>query len=404
MDGNKTIANGALYYPYIHIHDVNWLKANLLIFPNIRRMIPMSITPDDTDEIREFTEYSNGNVPLLRPADLSSDRSIQAQKNLAQKIRKDSENKEFTLAFGKKSARAIAKNDGYGFQIHSQKLSSELRDSLAIAGKLAWEPVRPEPYDYYSGYIEVHPRVGEAVMSTLAVACAQTSGLDIVGDGRSGPLHRCLMEKELNGIYETWLKPGSEIEKPSAPTGEELFEFILGVPGDLSKLSAKKLRAIASEREPIDELIRTLRIRAAEIPAMDPGKEREDTFKQAAAEVMQKWENDRNNLSGFAREFFSSNAANLAANFATKVADKTLTGMAVGAAAKASATTGSAGWLGSLAAGGVIGAGAGLVIGIVAHSGKTYYKRRQVEQNSPYRFLTTVEDAGVVLQSQAILQ
>jgi hypothetical protein len=170
-------------------------------------------------------------------------------------------------------------------------------------------------------------------------------------------------------------------------------------------LSAEKLRAIADEREPIDELIRALRNGAALIPAMDPGKEREAAFKQVASEVMQKWNNDRNNLSGFVREFFSTDAANLTTSFAGKVADKTLTGVVAGAAttATAAATGGDAVWLGSLAAGGVIGAGAGLIIGLIGHAGKTYYKRRQVEKKSPYRFLTTLEDAGVVLQSEAIL-
>jgi hypothetical protein len=70
----------------------------------------------------------------------------------------------------------------------------------------------------------------------------------------------------------------------------------------------------------------------------------------------------------------------------------------------ATATGASTGWLGSLAAGGIIGAGAGLVIGLVAHSGKTYYKRAQGEKNSPYRFLTTLENTGFVLQSEAISQ
>jgi hypothetical protein len=294
----------------------------------------------------------------------------------------------------------------YGFQIHAQKLSPELRDALTDRNKLAWQPATREPYDYSSEYMEVHPRVGEAVMSTLAVACAQASGLDIVGDERTGPLHRCLLEKDLDAIYETWLKSDYRIEPPQAATGEELFEFILGIPGNLSMLSAERLRAIANEREPIDELIRVLRDRAARIPKMDPGKDREAAFKEAASEVMQKWNNDRNNLSGFVREFFGADTAKLTTSFAEKVADKTLTGMAAGAATKATAAETAVGdsWLGSLAAGGVIGAGAGLIIGLIAHAGKTYYKRRQVEQKSPYRFLTTLEDAGVVLRSEAVSQ
>lgn len=401
MNVNETIARGALYYPYIHIRDLNWLKANLLIFPNITRMIPKDFTPDDSCGVEKFTQSFDGKPPLLQQADLWSDRSQQAQKNLASKLQIDAENQEFVLTYGRDAARALADEHGFGFQIHAQKLSDELRVALTSHNKLAWEPVRPEPYVADSGYIEVHPRVGEAVMSTLAVACAQASGLDIVGDERSGPLHQCLLEKDLDAIYSAWLDSSSQIEDPQAATGEELFEFVLGIPGDLSMLSAEKLRGIVAEHEPIDELIRTLRYRAAKIPAMDPGKEREDAFKQAASDVMQKWDNDRNNLSGFVREFFSADAANLTTSFASKVADKTLTGMAIGTATT-TAAVGGAGWLGSLAAGGIIGAGAGLIIGLIAHTGKTYYKRVQIQRNSPYRFLTTLEKEGVVLQSEAI--
>jgi len=200
MNGNQPIATGALYYPYIHIRDLNWLKANLLIFPNIRRMIPINFTPDDAYEIREFTEYVDDKPPLLQPADLGSDRSLQAQENLASKLRHDVKNQEFVLRYGKGAARAMVNDHSYGFQIHAQKLSGELRDALTADNKLAWQPVTAEPYDPYSEYIEVHPRVGEAVMSTLAVACALASGLDIVGDQRSGPLHQCLLKKD--GIVE----------------------------------------------------------------------------------------------------------------------------------------------------------------------------------------------------------
>jgi hypothetical protein len=29
----------SLYYPYIRIRDVNWLKATLLYFPHVRRIV-----------------------------------------------------------------------------------------------------------------------------------------------------------------------------------------------------------------------------------------------------------------------------------------------------------------------------------------------------------------------------
>jgi hypothetical protein len=394
---------GALYYPYIHIQDPNWLRANLLIFPRIKRMVPEEFVPIDSPEIREFTIWQGNNEPLLQPVDLNTERSLKAQRKLASMLQQDARKQEFLTKYGQDAARSQVDNKAYGFQIHARKLSPQLRDALK-ENRLSWEPLNPELYS--NGYIEVHPRVGEAVMSTIAIACAQGEGLDVVGDSRSGPLHRCLLEKDIEKVYTWWLGQEIDLEAPQDASGEELMEFILGIPGDLSALTPEKLREIASEREPIDNLVEALREHAARIPAMDGNKEREQAFQDEANKVMKKWQSDKNNLSGFARTFFCMDSTKLATDFANKVADKTLTGLAAGTLTKATATAAaasstSAGWLGSLAAGGIVGAGAGLIIGLIAHTGKTLHGQIQREKNSPYRFLTTLEDAGVVFRSEA---
>ena len=403
MITTRSLPPGGLYYPYIHIQDPDWLRANLLIFPYVERMVPLDFTPRDSQVIREFTAWEDGQAPLLRSAALFTDRSLQAQAVLAKRLERDKKRGSFLRQYGKETARKLVDENAYGFQIHAAKLSPELRAALRTDDKLAWEPLNREVYDTDSGYIEVHPRVGEAVMSTLAIACAQGSGLDIVGDRRSGALHRCLLDKNLDNVYKTWLDPSSNPAAPSAASGEELMEFILGIPGDLSTLTAAKLRQIAAEREPIDKLLEALRGHAARIPAMDKGREREEAFRQAADEVMSKWESDRKNLSGFARAFFGLDSVKLATDFASEIAEKTLAGSAGGAVTTATTTAAAAGstgagWLGSLAAGGIIGAGAGLVIGLIAHAGTTYHALHRREKDSPYRFLTTLKEAGVVFQ------
>ena len=60
--------------------------------------------------------------------------------------------------------------------------------------------------------------------------CAGQVGLILWGMKRLGPLHRYLLEKDPRRIYESWLAPSSEIDDPQAASGEELFEFILGIP------------------------------------------------------------------------------------------------------------------------------------------------------------------------------
>ncbi|HEY6245088.1 MAG TPA: hypothetical protein VIX17_14135 [Pyrinomonadaceae bacterium] len=400
----RSKAAGALYYPYIHIKDLNWLLSNLIIFPCIKRMVPMHFIPRDSNEVRALSEWVGDQEPLLQPAYLFSPRAEQAQSNLAGKLKRDAQNDEFVRSYGQAAASELRHEKDYGFQIHVQKLSRELKDALAHT-QLAWNPINKEPYDQHSEYVELHPRVGEAVMSTLAIACAQDDGLDIVGDRRTGQLHRCLLEKRLDTVYESWLGLETNLEPPQAASGEELMEFMVGMTADLSTLSVDAIRDLVAEREAIDDLITALREEATKIPTMGAGNKREDFFKQASTKIMEKWESDRNNLSNFWSAFFGQDTAKLASSFATTVADKTLTGFAtgtLGAAGKAAITASiagsaaNAGWIGALATGGIIGAGAGLIIGLVAHTGVTYHRQAQRAKNSPYRFLTTLETTGVL--------
>jgi hypothetical protein len=403
ITGPKPVSAGALYYPYIHLED-NWLLANLLVFPCIKRMVPTNFTPRDSYRVKALTEWSDEKEPLLQHANLYTSRSQRAQTNLAEKLERDAKDTRFIVRYGQSAARALAGANDYGFQIHAAKLSDDLKKALA-GNSLAWNPLNKEPYDERSEYVEVHPRVGEAVMSTLAIACAQDDGLDIVGDKRSGDLHRCLLEKELNSVYESWLGLSTNMEPPQAATGEELMEFIVGMAGDLSTLSVDGLRDLADEREPIDALITALREEAAKIPRMNPGQKRDDAFKAATSQILKKWEGDRNNLSNFGRAFFGEGATKLATSFVTTVTDKTLTGLATGAlgatgkatlSATIAGTAANTDWVGTLATGGVIGAGAGLIIGVIAHAGITYHEQAKRAKNSPYKFLTTLEEAGVL--------
>jgi hypothetical protein len=379
---------GALYYPYIHIKDVNWLKANLLIFPEVQRMVPFDYGFDDSHEIIPFTQWGLGETPLLRPANIFSPRSLEAQDMLASKLLEGFEDPEFLDKFGRKAARSVLSATDPGFQIHIDKLSYDLRQVLRNAS-LSWKPAHPDG----QGYVELHPRVGQAVMSTLAVACAQADGLDIVGDERSGELHRCLVEKDLKSIYDTWLCEKTMLDAPKEATGEELMDFVLGFKVDVSKLTPQRLREIAAEREPIDKLLVALREHAAKIPAMDDGPKRHEFFMQAADKVMTEWQEDRKNLSGFGREFFGTDLTKISSDFVGKA-----TGKLIDTAVSATSAV-AAGWLGTMAKGGLFGLGAGLFVGLITHAGTSYHKISKKEKDSPYRFLTTLDKEGMVLRA-----
>jgi hypothetical protein len=327
----------ALYYPYTHIRDVNWLKATLLLFSEVRRMMPYQYTPDDSLEVQAFAQF-----PLktfLSVANIWTPRAIAAQEDLANKLLADAQNAAFRSKYGRFATRQALKSNDRGFQIHQRKLSKPLKNALRST-ELAWVPDSPEPYDIDAEYVELHPRVGEAVMSTLAIAAATGESLDIVGDSRSGHLHECLLEQKADEIYNAWLHPPALPAAPKKPEGEDLFEFLVGFACNISAVTPDALAAL--DREPLRKLIAQLRVLASEMPAMDPGAEREKYFRDVASKVLNDWGSDRSNLASYWGQFFGKGLADTSKKFVEKVAEnltsgveKAATGGLAGAAAAA---------------------------------------------------------------------
>jgi hypothetical protein len=389
----------ALYYPYIHIRDVNWLKATLLVFPQVRRMLPFSgLAPDDDPELAAFTEWHNDREPFLVPANLSSERVIAAQDRLASRLEADSRDPEFVAVYGADAAARIPVMDPFGFQIHVEKLSESLTRALS-GSRLAWVPRTREPYDYSSAYIQLHPRVGEAVMSTLAVNCAVSEGLSIVGDARSGPLHRCLIEKDAAGIYDAWLRPSADSAAPPSATAGELFEAFVALKCDVREVTPEALAELQRERDAIDALMNNLRQHALELPQMDTGTEREELFRAASDRIVREWCADRANMSKFWRNFFGEGLVDTTAKFLETVADKVLVGTLAGGAAIGVAADASAA---QMASAGLIGGGAGLVVGMIVHAGKSAVATSTAERTSQYRYLSMMEDAGVIFRTDTL--
>ena len=78
----------ALYYPYIHITDVDWLKATLLSFPQVRRIVPRGFDLNDSAEIKPFRSREGARRPLLaeEPAELEG--AYLAQRRLKERLEK----------------------------------------------------------------------------------------------------------------------------------------------------------------------------------------------------------------------------------------------------------------------------------------------------------------------------
>jgi hypothetical protein len=344
----------------------------------------------------EFLQAPGGHQ-LVVPANLSSVRSIKAQHRLAARIRDDSRDVAFVSAYGEKATRN-AKRDRSGFRIHSLKMQPELKDALQDT-HLAWKPDTFEPYDHSCEYAEVHPRLGEAIMSTLAVACAIGEGLDVVADPQSEPLHACVINKDESKIYDAWLHDAA-VDEPETVDSRDLFEWIVRFNCNVQAVTPTML--IALDREPLQKLIQRLREHASGIPAMDRSALRDEYLADCVSKVLQEWERDRRNLGSFWREFFGEKAIDVVEKFTQQIAEKAVTPASAGAAISGvnSAAKGSVIVSGAMH-GALYGAGLGVAIGAVFHGIKSYSRMEVRAQESPYRYLTILEDAGVEFRTDS---
>jgi hypothetical protein len=194
-------------------------------------------------------------------------------------------------------------------------------------------------------------------------------------------------------VYDAWLKPKFAIGEPPKPNARELFEFLVFFTCDPRTLDAEALAEMGSNREPINRLMDALAERASLMDAMDPGPQRAQQFKDEASKILEAWQVDRANMSDFWRKFFGFGLLETGLKSLEKVISKALEAAPV-------ATTGIASALAGLALQGpLLAAGAGLGIGLFTHAAKTYTDIVNRAKDSPYRYLTLMEEAGVVVRA-----
>jgi hypothetical protein len=403
----------ALYYPYIHIQSVDWLKRTLIVFPHITRILPDGFSPgDDQAFVTELTKTETSGGPLLRGASLRTQHVLLAQHALIQKLHSDISRKgeKFLRRYGKDAAERLKKrpthwggaaNAGTAtarlestsarsrprrkFYLHPAKGTPDLIHYLHENG-LAWYPANQGPF------LELHPRIGQAVMSTIAVACAQDEGLDIVTDPTdedSCELNSCLASQGAAEIYNTWVHPRAQGHLPKRADGRAILDLIVYNHCDATKLTAKALAKLSDEREAFAKLKNELKQMAATIPAMmDETKVRERLIEKAR-EVLKRWEADRVNLSKIARSVFGGGEISDVGDAMQKIVDK-LAGKETGSAVAAAAGVHSL-----LHGGPLLSAAAGIGIGVLCHVARSVRSVRESATQSPFRYLTLLERSGV---------
>ena len=134
---STTLERDALYYPYIKVQSANWLKATLLCFPHVRRIVPGGYWPNDSEAIRLFTETEGiGCLPLLIDESPHGETIKAEQVRLAKKIRQNAGylQQRFTKMVTLQKYPGTANH----YRILHLKIDPTLRKTL-LEFDLAWE-------------------------------------------------------------------------------------------------------------------------------------------------------------------------------------------------------------------------------------------------------------------------
>ena len=395
----------ALNYPYIRVRSADWLKRTLLIFPHVVRMTPHDNAPADDPDIQPFVWKEGRRGALLRPAKLWAPHVRAAQLDLivaldellARKGRRFRENLQKHRV--KTSEGQTAHNPtvweyrlGNGhpsFQIHGEKVLHELVDYLMERG-LAWRP----DHAYWHGpdYLEMHPKLGEAIMATLAMACAENEGFQVVTEFPK--LHGKLLGAPRDAILEA----AFDVRKPDGSTsGQQIAEFLVYRRCNVEHLTADRIAALKSERDALADFRAKLEDLAKTLPATIHDEDTlEERLNDTLNAMFHDWRQDQANLSTYARKLFGQDALSEPGKLVQKLVEDAAKPSGSHAAAGAAGAAGLAGGhIGGLTLGLASGAAAGFAVAVVFRAIGAWGQTKAVAKASPYRYLTALQDQGV---------
>ncbi|MFY9622527.1 MAG: hypothetical protein WAQ99_22110 [Pyrinomonadaceae bacterium] len=361
----------ALYYPYIHIHNENWLKATLLCFKQVRRIVPNLYTTRDRSTVEAYTSLKGPNGPLLDTADVFAPAVHDAQRALKAKI--ESNLDEIKKRFQKATTPEKYQAGPASFQINRHKLLEDYREpglaKLLEEHDLAWNSHSKK--DEKSGvWLTMHPRLGSAVMSTLALAVEKNEGLHIVTP--SVRAHNALLANQGDQVFNALLEiPSARRREDLGETVDELTQIVITTGFDLTRLEPQDIKNL------LDDGCDLLRFRSAAasfaklIPPGMGAKHRQQKMKEQADAVLQEWQDYRQRLPTSIRRSFRQATVE---KIAEKVGEKIAEGLAVGAGTAISHR--------------ILGALPGFVVSMVLVTGVKAYRQRR---NHPLRFLNRIQ-------------
>ena len=159
----------ALYYPYIHLRDSNWIKVAALYYDKISRIVPGDFNPSDQNIVNVLQDKLDL-FEFVNPQD-TAEKLAPGFIDFARKNLSSAKKREIILS---KLQRAIPQESW--FRIHPGKMTRSLSKTLRDL-KLAKE----SPSDP-SGDFDLEPITGALYMTFLAKRIADDRSLPIVTD------------------------------------------------------------------------------------------------------------------------------------------------------------------------------------------------------------------------------
>ena len=352
----------ALYYPYIHIRDENWLKGTILSFQQVRRMVPHSFTVKDQAISHAYSKLEGPAGKLLESLEVEGPEILATQEWLRGKMEARIDDLK-ALRYTEDDAPAELEGGPEAFEMHAGKfLDHKLLEFLLSQG-LGWYSREPSEPDS-SNWITMHPKVGAAMMSVLALTVARVKGLSVVTPSRQA--HHELLAGREEEVFEKLL----EVPLPPASgqqanvTVEELSQVVITMGFDLTRLTPQQICELLKEGKDLRKFRAAVAGFAGRIPPGLDGAEREKRLRKEAQAVLDEWHDYTKKLPAFAKESLVDAALD-------KVPDQMIElGLSAGIATAAT--------LAALPA---------LAIGIVVAAGIKMFRR----PDTPLRFLTRVD-------------
>lgn len=361
--GIEPVHRHALYYPYIHIRNENWLKGTLLAFQQVRRIVPNRFTVRDQAITKAYAELKGPAGRLLEPVVVMAPEIQNSQAWLRSEITDHLD--EIVEKYAEEKVPEALRSGPRAFQMHVGKILDDDLLELLKSRQLAWYSREPIEQDSHN-WITMHPKLGSAMMSVLALAVARIKGLSVVTS--SGKAHHELLANREEQVFEKLLEVPVAPGKSASPdvTVEELAHVVITVGFDLTRLTPKQICELLKRGKDLRSFRSTVSAFASRIPANLDGEERTKRLRTEAEAVLDEWATYTGNLPRFAKDALVDAALDKIPDAAVEL------GVASAAGATAAVT---------------IGALPGLLLTVGVAAGVNMFRKR----NAPLRFLSRVD-------------